>query len=148
MTVITKIYNKEQRYTMVDVFSSFEKAKAFTDEFIAKVAQKDGANFNIKWDIQTELKEVDAPDYPFLKTKTYAVMRKVKGKQSTYDNPFNGNLYDTEDEAKKVADEANNAYKLMGLIPPYNDVISEYFAVEITVDKAGWWAVNEQYHLA
>ena len=59
--VITKITNKEQGYTLVDVFSSYELAKEFTDKFIDNFID----NF-IKWDIQIESKELDKPSYPFL----------------------------------------------------------------------------------
>lgn len=64
--IITKITNKEQGYTMVDVFSTYELARTFLDTFMAKVIKDDLTDFNRKWDIQTESKELDKPDYPFL----------------------------------------------------------------------------------
>ncbi len=64
--IITKITNKEQGYTMVDVFSTYELAKEFTDKFIKNVIGDNLNGFNRKWDIQTESKELDKPDYPIL----------------------------------------------------------------------------------
>lgn len=64
MLVITKITNKSQGYTMVDCFSSFELAQAFLDKFCALDSVKN--NFH-NYDIQSESKVIDAPDYPFLK---------------------------------------------------------------------------------
>jgi hypothetical protein len=61
-TIVTKITNKEQGYTMVDVFSSWDKAQAFTDLFVKTIVKQDF----YKWDIQTESKVMDKPYSPFL----------------------------------------------------------------------------------
>ena len=66
MIYISKITNKEQQYTMVDLFSTHKLALAFQEAFMDKF-YKDEQNWMHKWDIQTESKELDSPDYPFLK---------------------------------------------------------------------------------
>lgn len=57
---VVKVTNKQEGYTTADVFSTLEKAQ----EFLVKYSAVD-ANAHRYGSI--EFKELDAPDYPFLK---------------------------------------------------------------------------------
>lgn len=62
MLVITKITDRQEKYTAVDAFSSFELASEFMQKWIDSLSDDELRHF----DFSTERVDLDKPNYPFL----------------------------------------------------------------------------------
>ena len=63
MIIITqKITNKEERFTMVNLFSTWDKAREHSELFFANLSKEEQLNFNRVWGIDTESVTVDDID--------------------------------------------------------------------------------------
>jgi hypothetical protein len=78
---------------------------------------------------------------------TYAILRKIQGNTMLYDSPMDFDLRQKH-EAERDAERANAHFAKSGLVPPYNNVVSKYFAVEVLVNGSGLHPINPDYHLS
>jgi hypothetical protein len=62
MLVITKITNKQEKYTAVNAFSSFELASEFMQKWLDSLSNDEVKHY----DFSSEVTDLDKPDYPFL----------------------------------------------------------------------------------
>ena len=63
MIIITvKITNKEERFTMVNLFSTWDKAREYSELFFEHLPKEEQLNFNRVWSMDTESVLVDDID--------------------------------------------------------------------------------------